>query len=230
VKTREQAEARRLRAVEGRSVREIATLLGVSRSSVSLWVRGVELSESQHAALRARDPAYNGHCAGSQANAALALARWRAYQREGRLRAASATPEYAAGCMLFWAEGSRSPNSVRLTNSDPELLRFFALFLRGSFDVADERFRVACNLFVDHEERQREVEQVWLDVLRLPRSCLTKTTVNRYSVWSNRKRTNKLPYGTCRLTVNDTRIAHVLYGSIQELAGFARPEWLELRG
>jgi len=69
--------------------------------------------------------------------------------------------------MLFWAEGSRTVNSVKVTNSDPALLRLFAQFLRHYFDVPDEKFRVWCNLFADHAERQRAIEQFWLDELDL---------------------------------------------------------------
>jgi len=130
------------------------------------------------------------------------------------------------GCMLFWAEGSRTINSAQITNSDPPLLCVAAHFLRQYFNVPDEKFRVACNLFADHAERQYEIEQFWLDELRLPRTCLTKSSVNRYSRYSKRKRLNKLPYGTCRLTVCDVRIAQHLYGAIQEYGGFERPEWL----
>jgi hypothetical protein len=39
--------------------------------------------------------------------------------------------------------------------------------------------------------------------------------------------TNKLPYGTCRISVHDVRIAQHLYGAIQEYGGFSRPEWLD---
>jgi hypothetical protein len=37
---------------------------------------------------------------------------------------------------------------------------------------------------------------------------------------------NKLPYGTCHIIVNDTKVLHEIWGSIQALAGFDRPEWL----
>jgi hypothetical protein len=30
---------------------------------------------------------------------------------------------FIAGCMLYWAEGDKSRNSVRMANSDPEVLR-----------------------------------------------------------------------------------------------------------
>jgi hypothetical protein len=51
--------------------------------------------------------------------------------------------------------------------------------------------------------------------------------VNTYSKYSQKKRRNKLPYGTCKLTVNSTRIVQTIFGSIQEYGGFGRPEWLD---
>lgn len=128
--------------------------------------------------------------------------------------------------MLFWAEGAKARNETCIVNSDPELLRFFARFLRHFYGVPDERFRVACNLFADHLARQREIEQFWLDTLELPRSCLRKSIVNVYSKHSQRKRKGRLPYGTCRLVVCDTSVVQSIYGAIQEYAGFDRPEWL----
>jgi hypothetical protein len=113
---------------------------------------------------------------------------------------------HVAGCMLYWAEGSRSRNQIRFTNSDPEMVRFFSTFLRRYFHLRDGDIRVTCNLFADHVERQREIEQFWLDIVGLPETSLCKSTVNTYSKYSKKKRQNKLPYGTCRVTVNRTRI------------------------
>jgi transposase-like protein len=55
MKTVERNQARRMRRDEGRSIKEIARLLGVSSSSVSHWVRDVELTDAQHSALQARN-------------------------------------------------------------------------------------------------------------------------------------------------------------------------------
>jgi hypothetical protein len=191
-------------------------------------VRDVELTPQQVEALKLRDPRFNAHANGSAANRARALERHRSYQAAGRERARNSDFMYAAGCMLFWAEGSRSRSVVAFTNSDPEMIRFFAEFLRRCLGVPDEKISVTCNLFADHVGRQHEVEQFWLDLMQLPRSRLRKSVVNRYSKYSQKKRKNKLPYGTCRITVCDTELVQMLYGSIQELAGFARESWLEL--
>src|SRR5262249_48970882 len=131
-----------------------------------------------------------------------------------------------AGCMLYWAEGDKNRNSARIANADPEVLRFFVHFLRTYFGVSDEQIRVSCNLFADHAERQEEIEQFWLEMLGLERGSLCRSTVNVYSKYSQKKRRNMLPYGTCRLCVNSTAVVQIIFGSIQEYGGFERPEWL----
>lgn len=127
--------------------------------------------------------------------------------------------------MLYWAEGSKSRNAVQFVNSDPAMVRYFVQFLRTQFAVPDQAFRLDCNLFADHVERQREIEQFWLDTLGLPASCLRKSTVNVHSKYSQKERQNRLPYGTVRVCVHSTQIVQSIYGSIQEYGSFERPEW-----
>ena len=202
-------------------MKQIARRLGVSVSSVSLWVRDIELSPEQRAALQ------NKISGGWSANAIAARRRRRACQAGGRRLVRQADPLFVAGIMLFWAEGAKARNEAGIVNSDPELLRLFARFLRRFYRVPNYRFRVACNLFADHLERKQEIEQFWLDTLELPRSCLRKSMVNVYSKQSQRKRKGRLPYGTCKLVICDTAVVQSIYGAIQEYAGFERPEWLD---
>lgn len=163
----------------------------------------------------------------AERKAAAARERHRAYQEEGRQLARERDASYAADCMLYWAEGDKSRNSVRITNSDPELVLSFATFLRQQFEVPSDRMNIHCYLFADHLEHQCKVEQFWLSRLALPSSSLRKSVVNVYSKYSLKKRANKLPYGTCKLVVHSTQIVQTIYGSIQEYGGFDRPEWLD---
>jgi hypothetical protein len=65
MKTRERDLARRLRREDGAAINEIASRLRVSKSSVSLWVRDIELTPAQQKALLDRNPAYNRQYSGS---------------------------------------------------------------------------------------------------------------------------------------------------------------------
>lgn len=192
---------------------------------MSAWVRDIELGKEEHARLVRR--ARLGPIVAADLKAERARAVRREYQREGRRRAREGDASYLAGCMLYWAEGSKSRNSVQITNADADLLVTFAHFLRQHFGVKREQMRIDCNLFADHLERQRKIEQYWLDVLELPAGSLRKSIVNVYSKYSQKKRTGKLPHGTCRLVVHSTQIVQTIYGSIQEYGGFDRPAWLD---
>lgn len=130
--------------------------------------------------------------------------------------------------MLFWAEGSKERNSVLLANSDPNLLRYFRRFLTACFDVRPEQLRVSLNVYLGNGLSIREIEDHWLRVLELPRTCLrNKHTVDYLPSSSSGRKRNKLPYGVCRLCLSSTRIVQHIYGAIQEYGGFEEPHWLD---
>lgn len=188
-------------------------------------MRDVALTPAQREELIRR--AGLGPIVAGERKAAAARRTRLAYQEDGRARAREGDGRYAAGCMLFWAEGSKDRNVAQIANADPDLVATFLSFLRTFFAVRDDQIAVSCNLFADHLDRQHEIEQFWLDTLDLPRSSLRKSMVNRYSKYSQKKRRNKLPYGTCKLTVHSTQVVQTIYGSIQEYGGFERPDWLD---
>jgi hypothetical protein len=207
------------------SMKAIGKEVGASLSSVSRWVRDVELTAEQRATLELQ--AFNGHVKGRAVNSAIRRSARALAQAEGHQLAKRREVLHVAGCMLYWAEGAKDRNQIRFTNSDPEMARFFIKFLRTYFNLEDESIKITCNLFADHLEPQSEIEHFWLRTLRLPPSSLCKSTVNVYSKYSKKKRINKLPYGTCRVVVSRTRIVQSIFGSIQEYAGFDRQAWLE---
>lgn len=150
MKTTERELAQKLRR-DGLSMKMIEKRLGVARSTVSLWVREIELSDQQRAEIALR-----GASAGSKARSAYYRGRRRRFQEEGRGVAKRGEPLHVAGCMLYWAEGSKHRNAAQIVNSDPAMIALFARFLRRYFAAPDASLRVTCNLFADHEERQRQ--------------------------------------------------------------------------
>ncbi len=205
VKTAERNEARRLRREEGRSVKELAALLGVARSSISLWVRDIELTKEQHAALRRR---MGGRIDGSRVNAVISA---RSGERE-RKRAVGDELDERILCTqpVACCSGRKGPEhatAVEFVNSDPAMIDP----LRSDFfDPATACLMSKVRGHVQPLRRSRSWPAArsrtsgWI-CLACPGACLRKSTVNRYSKYSKKKRRNKLPYGTCRLTVCDTQ-------------------------
>jgi hypothetical protein len=228
VKPTERQEARRLRRDEGRSIKEIAKLLGVSPSSVTRWTADIVLSPAFVEALRERNPAITGDPRGTRAQSAARRVARVAEQERGRELARNPTRLHLAGCMLYWCEGSKDRNAVKLTNSDPDLLALFVRFLRESYAVPPERIALSVNCFLNNGLGLAEIENWWLDRLGLPAISLRKATVNSPSR-ASRWRRNVLVYGTARVTVHSTAIVQSIYGAIQQYAGIERPEWVDGR-
>jgi transposase-like protein len=227
VKVEERERARALRRELGLPVKEIARRVGVSVASVSVWVRDVPLTPEQQAALDARNPVRNRQRTGTLNSSRRRREQRRLAQEHGRELARRDEAGFAAGCMLYWAEGAKSRNNVIVCNADADLLVTFLRFLRTHYAVPDEKVAFTVNCFLGNGRTLTEIEAWWLQRLDLPTACLRQAVVNRASSASQRKR-RTLVYGTGRLVVHSTFIVQSIYGAIQEYAGIDRPEWLDL--
>ena len=212
------------------ALKRIAARVGVSVSSVSVWTRDIELTPKQRERnLRGpRGPQNPEHIA-------RRVTTWKrvnrerrlGYQRDGRERARERDPLHIAGSMLYWAEGTKCRNSVRLANSDAYLLRFFRRFLTDTFNLEPRDFTLSLHVYVGNGLSVRQIEEYWLTALQLPRSCLRKHSINPLPTSSSGRKRHKLPYGVCTLSVYSSRVVQHIYGAIQEYAGFEEPRWLD---
>jgi Helix-turn-helix len=219
----ERGVARALRAEHGTPIKELARLLHVSPATVSGWVREIRISPEQ----QQRNAARAGKARGD-AWRALNREKRRLYQEEGRRRAKLKDPVHLAGCMLYWAEGTKDRNSVVLTNSDPDMHRFFRVFLRTSLGVADADLSIRLNVYLGNGLSLAEIEGFWLNQLELPRAALRKHSINHFPTSSSGRKTNALPHGVCTIRVSrSTALVQHIYGAIQEYAGFEEPRWLD---
>jgi hypothetical protein len=215
------AQARNLRK-QGLSVNEITALLKVSKSSVSLWVRDVELSDDQREVLRERGRFFDDRNVGAKANRARSKEDRITFQEAGRAKAREFRPLHLAGCMLFWAEGAKQRNGVYFVNGDPNMMRLFARFLREEMGIKDDEFALRIHCHTNDPDEMRRIEQYWADLLGLPLSCIRKT----YVIKGESSKPHRMKNGVCDLRVHSTELVQHIYGAIQEYGGFENPEWL----
>jgi len=187
-----------------------------------LWTRDIELTPEQQAANRR----HAGQVRGA-ASRELHQRRRILYQQEGREHARQGDPLHAAGCMLYWAEGSKERNTVVFANSDPAMMEMFARFLRTCFSLTSEDLIFRLNVYTNNGMDIDEVEFFWMERLGLSRGSARKHVINHFPTSSSGKRTRKLPHGVCTLKVKrSTRIVQHIYGAIQEYSGIEQPGWL----
>ena len=227
-KIEELNKARELRS-QGKSVREIARELNVSKGSVSSWVRDIHLSTEQYESivLKWKTCSKRGGDLAAKLNQEKYLQLRKEYQEEGRKLARQKDPDFFAGCMLYWAEGTKSRTHCQLTNSDVNMLKYFIQFLKKFFSVKDEDIRIGCHYYDSNGLSNIEVENYWMEQLKVQQSSLVKTSVNHLARTSDKKRQERTKYGVVKINVHDVRIVQIIYGAIQEICGLDNAEWVE---
>jgi predicted transcriptional regulator len=198
-KTEERMEARKLRQEQGLSVNKIAEKIGVSRSTFSRWVKDIPLTTDQRHQLIENSKSYGAQHQGSIANKVKHRKIREAYQQAGREKAGEGDALHLAGCMLYWTEGTKGRAECRVTNSDPDMMLTFIRFLRQCFRIEDERFQIRITTYLGNGLSLEDIEQYWLDLLKLPYECLKQTSMKQPK--SSNQRGRKLFYGTCELRI-----------------------------
>jgi hypothetical protein len=163
-KTTERQRARELRA-DAWTLQEIATELHVSRSSVSVWVRDVVFDPKPRQRPVFRNPSSLHLRKLAEIEAADA---WGA----DRLGSLDDLAFLAAGTALYAGEGAKTDHSVNFANTDPEMIRFFCVWLRRFFTIDEARLRVRVYL---HEGLDiAATHAYWSQITGVPQSQFRK--------------------------------------------------------
>jgi hypothetical protein len=150
------------------------------------------------------------------------------FQLEGKNIAKQNIPLHMAGCMLYWAEGSKDRNSCVFSNSDQYMLKFFLTFLYECYNLNPSNIKIHITCHTNNGITVEDIEKYWSETLGIPLKQFTKTTTNILSKYSFEKKTkNKLLYGTVQLKVHSTKLVQNIFGAIQEYANFEYKTWLE---
>jgi transcriptional regulator with XRE-family HTH domain len=211
------ARARELR-LQGLDYEEIVAQLGVSKSSVSLWVR--DLPRPPRVAPE--------ECA--KRTAERMRRYWIAERPVRAARRATATAAAAAsiggltdreiliaGAIAYWCEGAKNKprrrvDRVTLANSDPELISFFLLFLdTAGISRSDLAFQLQIHETADVESAKR----FWLAITKAQPEQFGKTFLKHHNPLTKRKNTGDSYRGCLRV---DVRRSCELY---RKIAGWA---------
>lgn len=221
MKLNEKIQARELRTA-GLSIKDIAERLQVAKSSVSIWVRDIELSPTQQDMLASKPFAKSA----VEKRRITRLANEAAKRREIQLQAKSTVSAiskreiWLMGVMLYWAEGGKTQRLVRFSNGDPEMITLMMRFFREVCAVPEPKFRgyIHIHPHLDH----RRAEKYWSDVSSIPIGQFFKT-YHKTNISSQNKK-NSLPYGVFDIYVLDTKLFLTICGWAEGIFDCTQPD------
>jgi hypothetical protein len=203
MKAQERERARALRQ-QGLSLKDIVAKLGVSKASVSVWVRDIALTEAQIGVLKGRRPSAE-KCRNTRLR--QRAERIAAYIREAdqeyeRLRH---DVDFMFGLALYIGEGSKTQEGLLIiSNCDCRVIRKAIAFFEK---LGVSRDRMRCGIHLHPGLPEDEVLAYWCAKTGFPEHQFQKT-VRAVSSASSGKGVGKQPYGTCRVVVGSRRLYH----------------------
>ncbi|HEX5568996.1 MAG TPA: hypothetical protein VFY14_19090 [Streptomyces sp.] len=183
-KTELKERARALRRA-GRTYDEIVAELGVSKSSVSLWVRDLPKPptppERLHRMREARWEPHRREQAINRQQAKLAAANEIGRMTDREL--------FLVGVGLYWAEGSKSKphrtqETVVFVNSDPTMIQVYLAWL-SLLGVEPDRLRF--RVMIHESADVAAAERYWADLVDVEAAALDKTTLKKHNPTTVRK-------------------------------------------
>jgi transcriptional regulator with XRE-family HTH domain len=183
--------------LKGKSYREIAQAVGVSKNSVSRWCKNLKLPLSAQKILEKKSNypkelfrKYNQlkHKKVQIENQEIV----REFSKE--IRRPSKYELKLIGVVLHWAEGNKTqPNRVQFANSDSNMVTLYLRFLREIIKIPDEKMIVSIRIHPNIN--MSTAIKFWSKATKLPRERFH--IVRQISRASQGKRPfNSLPYGT----------------------------------
>jgi hypothetical protein len=210
-KLAERQRARELRA-KAWTLQEIADALGVAKSSVSVWTRGVDFDpEDRRSEATGRRPRGSDHPLRRRKLAEIERLRAEGVERVGTL---SERELLMAGLALYAGDGSKRGGEVRFANSDPRLIRLFCVWFRRFFEVDHARLRV--RLYLHEGLDLRAATRFWAEVTGIPEPQFTKPY---RAAPAQGIRHNKHEHGCAHVAYGCTRTHREIMGLMEALVG-----------
>lgn len=205
---------------KGLSYGEIRKEIGVSKSTLSYWLKDISLTLEQKERFYTKQILFLSFGAKSQKER-------RKRQVEDIINKASreiilplSLDVYRLmGAALYWAEGSKG-GIFRMTNSDPHLILFMVHWLKKVFGISASGLKTWLNIYP--QQNELEIKSFWSELTGIPMANFGKTYIKPLS--SGYKK-NNLYYGTIRVQVpKSTDMKHRIFGWIKGALIEIQPE------
>ncbi|MFE7571614.1 helix-turn-helix domain-containing protein [Streptomyces sp. NPDC057539] len=201
-------DATRLRArelrIDGMTYAEIQAELGVSKSSISAWVRDLPRPTPRWNNVEQMQRLEESHSAflTSRNEERLRLTQ-DAFQQIAEV---SDRELLLIGAALYWAEGTKNKayarrESLTFINSDPKMIRLYVRWLKL---LGVETHRMRCSLHIHDSADITEATEFWAQITGVPSDTFLKPCIKRDNPGTNRLNRGEAYRGCLRIRVNNS--------------------------
>ena len=194
----------------GLSYSQILEQVPVARSTLSLWLRSVNLSKRSKQKLTARRLAALKKGGEARRRQRISLTQKILSESIKEIGLISRRELWLIGAMLYWAEGTkekdRHGSGVQFTNSDPQMIRVFLKWLSEICKIPKER--IYFDIFI-HESKSADVDKIidfWFKTTDFPKPAFSHVYIKRNKLSPRRKNSSTPYHGVIKVRVRESSV------------------------
>jgi transposase len=202
---------------QGRSYGQIKQELGLSKSTLSGWLKQYPLSQERIKELRDHNE--------------RRIEKFRETMRRKREERLDKMYEnqkkemlpmndrdlFLMGLALYWGEGTKSRMStLELANTDPDMIKFYIQWLTVSLQVPKKSLKVRLHLYKDMNVEEKMY--YWSDVLNIPLDQFQKPYVKETLTTKRIQHKGRFGQGTCVIRIHNVPLAEKIGMSIRAVS------------
>lgn len=215
----------RRKAVElrllGKSYGQIKSELGISKSTLSGWLKAYPLTPEQLQLLNQdKEKRIEKYRQTMLLKKEMQLKKY--YDEEKRILLPLTQRELLiAGIFLYWGEGTKARNSsLVVANTDPQLVQFALLWMTKALNIPKSKIQVLVHLYKDMNIE--ESLDYWSSLLKIPKTQFARPYIKA----TDRSAIDYKGYGhgTCNLRVYKTELKEKILMAIKAVGDYAAAE------
>ena len=202
----------------GMSYSQIKSVLGVSKGTLSPWLKDYPLSEERIRELRDSEQKIEKCRETKRKKKEKRLSIFYG-EEKNKIFPISKKELYLAGLFLYWGEGAKSQTAAKLTisNTDPAMIKFFIYWLENSLDVSRDKMKVQLQLYRDMNIN-KEID-FWAKTLKLDERQFIKPYI-KDNLFSKINHKGGFGHGTCNLGIGDARLSEKVFMALKSIGDY----------
>ncbi len=209
------AEALALRKQE-LSYNQIKQRIGVSKGTLSGWLKDYPLSKERIATLRDHSEQRIEKFRETMRKKKEDRLR-NTYDKE-KINTLPLTKKeiFLFGLGIYWGEGTkRQMSELSISNTDPNLINLFIYWLEQSFNISRKKIKILLRLYGDMDIDKETI--YWSKTLNIPICQFNRPYIKKNSVLNINHKGN-FGHGTCNARINSVPLAEKVLMTIKAIA------------
>ena len=192
---------------KGETYSEILKKVPVAKSTLSLWLRDIELFEPQKKRIIRLRRAAQEKGAHIRRKQRVKRTQDIIHKAQGEIGTISKRELWLIGVALYWAEGVKEKNHggacmLEFTNSDPSMISIFILWLTRCCGVESDRMNAQVYIHENHRDNIEAVERYWRRITGLRKEQFRNAYFKKHNPKTVRHNTGRLYRGNLRVIVS----------------------------